>query len=166
MYFDPTRCTCDVLAVVFSSPAFNKAHTNCAHFCELVDSFKALIHTLCQELGKFLVVEDFQAASRGNLAHCGRMKTVRVIAIATLDKNSTITQALSKNLSSNVKQVHSFSNVASDILNGGVSVDIGEQAQTKPVSIHAWVCISIHYHVRAGGMKSFTNSLVQFIVAD
>ena len=126
--FDPTRCACDILAMVLRPPPLHKAHANCAHFCEFVDGLKALVHTLCQELGEVLIVEDFQAAPRRNLTHSGCMKSMGVVAVVTLDKNGSITQAFSEDLTSNVKQVHTLPYVTSDILNGGVSVNIGEQA--------------------------------------
>ena len=118
VHLDPARSASHILAVVLRPPPFNKAHANRAHLCELKNSFKSLINTLGQQLGKVLVVEDLQRTSWRYLADGSRMKMMRVIAVTTLDKDGSIAKTLGKHLSSNVEQVDTFTNVSTNILNG------------------------------------------------
>ena len=102
MYFNPTRCTCDILAMIFSTPSFHKAHPNGAHFGELINCLKAMIDRLTEQGCKFLVVEYFQAASWGNLAYSGWMEPVVVITVAALNEYTAVAQAFSKYFPSHV----------------------------------------------------------------
>lgn len=163
---DPAWGAGDVLAVVLGTPAFHKTHANGAHLGELVDSLKALVDRESQQLGKLLVVEDLEAAAWGDLAHRCWVEAMRVVALPALDKDSTITEALSKNLSSNIEQMHTLANVPADILNGGVAVDIGQKAKTEPVQVGRGVCKAVHHHMGTCGVKGLTNTLVELIIAD
>lgn len=44
MQLDPAWSACDSLPPVLGSPAFDKAHADGAHPCELVDGLEALVH--------------------------------------------------------------------------------------------------------------------------
>jgi hypothetical protein len=48
---------------VLRSPSFDKAHSDGAHSCQLVDSLKAVVHRLREQRCKLLVVENFQVAT-------------------------------------------------------------------------------------------------------
>jgi len=94
------------------------------------------------------------------------MEMMRVVAVAALYKQSSITQTLCKDLTPNIKQVHSLAYVSTNIFNGRIAVDVGQQTQTESISIHAWVSIAINDNMRLRGMKGFTNSLIKLVVSD
>lgn len=58
MQLNPAGGAGDCLSSVLGPPAFDEAHADGAHACQLVDSLKALVHRLSQQRGKLLVVED------------------------------------------------------------------------------------------------------------
>lgn len=97
-----------ILAVVLGPPALDKAHPYSTHFSEFVDSLKAVVDRLTEEGCEFLVVEYLQAAARRNLADCGWVKSMVVVAVTALDKYTGVTQALCKHLSSHVIQMHTY----------------------------------------------------------
>lgn len=68
--------------MILCTPAFHKAYANGAHFGEFVDGFKAVIHRLGEQLGKFLVVEDFQRTAGWYFANRTRVKAMPIIADA------------------------------------------------------------------------------------
>lgn len=113
-----------ILAVVLGPPALDKAHPYSAHFSEFVDSLKAVVDRLTEEGCEFLVVEDLQAAARRNLADCGWVKSMVVVAVTALDKYTGVTQALCKHLSSHVIQMHTFTDVAPGVFYSRVAVDV------------------------------------------
>ena len=77
--------------MVLSSPAFDKAHADNAHLAQLIYCLVAVVDRLGQKSGKLLIVEDFQAAGRGNLAHSGWVKAVRVITVPALNEDAALT---------------------------------------------------------------------------
>ena len=127
MDFDPTRRTCDVLAMILCAPTLHKTHTNSTHLRQLVDGLEALVHRVCEELCKLLVVEDFEVAVGRDFTDSGGVEAVRMVTLSTLDENGIVTQALRKDFSSHVKQVDASPNVPTDVLNGGITVDVGKQ---------------------------------------
>lgn len=122
MDFDPTGGAGDILPVILCSPAFDKAHSNGAHFSQLIDNFESLVHRLSEQLSKELVVENLQAAASGYLANGGWVKTMLIVAVAALNKNTAVTHTLRINLPSNIIQMNAFSNVPPGILYRRVSV--------------------------------------------
>ena len=125
MNFNPARCTCNILAMILSPPAFDKTQPNGTHLYQIIYSLKIIINRLRKQLCKFLVVENFQGTAWRDLTHCCRVKTMAVVAISTLHKDGRVTEAFSKNLSTHVVQMHTFSNMSPCTLNGWVTTDIG-----------------------------------------
>ena len=166
MHLDPAGRTSDVLPVVLGPPALHKAHANGAHACQLKDGLKALVDGLRKELSKLLVVEDLEAAGWRDLAHSGWVEAMGMVAVATLNKDGSFTEALGKHLPSHIEQVHTFANVPADVLNSGVAVDIGEEPQTEAVGVHAGISVAVHDHVGTGGTKLLSNALVELVVGD
>lgn len=105
MYLDPTGGAGHILTVVFCTPTLNKAHADGTHLGELVDDLKAVVDRLGEELSKQLVVEDLEAAAAGDLAHGGGVEAVLKIAVAALDEDAAVAQALGVHLSAHVVQV-------------------------------------------------------------
>ena len=64
-----------------------------------------MVDGLGQELGEQLVVEDLQAAAAGDLAHGGGVEAVLEVAIAALDEDAAVAQALGVHLATHVVQV-------------------------------------------------------------
>lgn len=46
MDFNPARCRCHILTMIFSTPTLHKGHAYCAHFRELIDCFESTVHRL------------------------------------------------------------------------------------------------------------------------
>ena len=90
MDLDPAGCTCYILSMVFGSPAFDKTHPYSAMLCQFINCFIAMINALRKQLGKLLIIEYFERAARRNFAHCRRMETVVVVAVAALDENGAV----------------------------------------------------------------------------
>ena len=105
MNLNPTWCAGYILAVILSSPSLNKAHTNGTHLSQLVDRFKAVVDRLGEKSGKLLIVEDFQAASWRDLADCGRMESVAVIAVTTLHKDAAVAQTFCIHFTTHIVQM-------------------------------------------------------------
>lgn len=106
MNFNPARRARHILSVVFRAPAFHEAHSNGTHFCEFIDGLEAVIHTLTEELGKFLIVKDLKAASGWDFADCGGMKTVMKVAVTTLYKYGTVTETFGKYFTTDIVQMY------------------------------------------------------------
>ena len=123
---DPARGTCDILSMVLCSPSLHKAESNRAHLGEFVHGLESLVHRVCQQVGKLLVVEYLQAALGRDLADGGRMERVRVVALSTLNKDGVVAETLGKDLSAHVEDVDTLSDVAADVLDGRVAIHVGE----------------------------------------
>lgn len=115
-----------ILAVVFCSPALNKAHADGTHLGQLINGLEAVVDGLGQQLSKLLIVENLQAAAAGNLTHSCGMEAVVVVTVTTLDEDTAITQTFCIHLPANVIQMDTFANVPPGVLNGGVAIDVGE----------------------------------------
>lgn len=135
VHLDPAGGAGDVLSVIFSSPALDKAHPNGTHLGKLIDGLKAVVDRLGQKLSKLLVVENLQAASTGDLADSGGVEAVVVITVTALDKNAGVTEALCVHFPSHVVQVHSFADVSAGVLDGRVAVDVGQQSEAEAVLV-------------------------------
>ena len=64
-----------------------------------------MVDRLGQQLGELLVVEDLEAAAAGDLAHSGGVEAVVVVAVAALDEDAAVAEALGVNLPSHVVQM-------------------------------------------------------------
>lgn len=85
----------------------HKAHAYKTYFCELIDGLETMVHQLCQQLSKFLVVKNFQAAATRDLADSCGVKSMMVVAVPTLHIATTVTEAFSIHLPSNIVKMHS-----------------------------------------------------------
>ena len=83
----------------------DEAHAYGAHLGELVHHLEAVVDGLREQLGEQLVVEDLQAAAAGDLAHRGGVEAVLEVAVAALDEDAAVTQALCVHLPADVVQV-------------------------------------------------------------
>lgn len=59
---------------------------------------------------------------------------------------------------------HTFANVAAGVFNGGVAIDVGEQAQAEAVLVVGWVGESINQHAGGGSVVSLSHTIIQLIV--
>ena len=164
MDLDPARGARHVLTMVLCAPALHEAHPNGAHLCELVYGLEALVDGERQELGKLLVVEDLEGAAGRDLTDGGRVERVGVVALPALDKDGVVTQALGENFPAHVEQVDSLPDVASHVLDGRVTVHVGEEPETEAVGGGGGIGEAIHDHVAAGGVEGLPHTLVEFIV--
>jgi len=171
-------------------PYLDEAHPDGAHLGELVHGLKAVVDRLGQKLSELLVVENLEAAPAGDLAHGGRVEAVVVIAVTALDENAGVTEALGVHLPSHVVQVHSwetdrilsghpggggdktcppsrtFADVPARVLDGGVAVDVGQQAEAEAVLVVRRVGEAVHQHARRRGVVSLADAVVKFVVDD
>ena len=69
------------LSVVLRAPALDEGHPYGAHLGQLVNCLEPVVHGLGEEGGELLVVEDLEAAARGDLADRGGVKAVMVITV-------------------------------------------------------------------------------------
>ena len=102
MYFYPTWSTCDVLPVIFRTPAFHEAHSYGTHFSEFINGFETVIDALTKKSSKFLIIEDLEATSGWNLAHCCRVEAMVIVTISTLNKYRAVAQALGEHFTTNI----------------------------------------------------------------
>ena len=102
---DPTGCAGDVLTMVLGAPALHKAHTDCAHLGQLVNSLKTVVNGLAEKGGKLLVVEDLQRAAGWDFTHCGGMEVVMDVTVTTLHKDTALAEAFGEYLSTDVVHV-------------------------------------------------------------
>ena len=62
--------------------------------------------------------------------------------------------------------MHSFADVASSILYGGIAIDVGHAAETKPVAVDVGVGESVDYNTCASCMERLTNTTVQLVIGN
>lgn len=87
------------------SQYLHEAHADGAHLCEFVDDLEAVVDGLGQELGEQLVVKYLEAAAAGNLADGGGVEAMLEVAVAALDKDAAVAEALGVHLAAHVIQV-------------------------------------------------------------
>ena len=121
--------------MVLSAPSLHKGHPDGAHLGQLVDGLKAVVNRLSEQSGELLVVENFQAAAGRDLADGGGVETVVVVTVPGLDEYSGVTQTLRVDLASHVVKVDSLPDMSPCVLYCGISVDIGQLAQTESVIV-------------------------------
>ena len=98
-----------------------------------------------------------------DLADCCWVPAVALVAVGRLDKNGTVTKALSKHLATNVVQPHSSSDVPSRELHCCIPVHIREQTKAEAFRIRR-VSETIHGHGGLRGVERLPHALVEFIV--
>lgn len=91
MKFYPAGRAGYILAVVFRTPSFYKAHAYGTHFGELVDGLKTVINWLAKQLGKLLIVENLETTTRRDFAHGSWVEVVMIVAITALHKYTAVT---------------------------------------------------------------------------
>ena len=106
MYLDPARRARHVLPVVLGAPALHETHPDRAHLRQLIHRLEPVVHRLTQQLRELLVVEDLQATAGRDLAHRGGVEVVVIIAVAALDEDAAVAQALGEYLSADIVQVN------------------------------------------------------------
>lgn len=102
MHLDPAGCTCHVLSMILSAPAFDETQPNHAHLGELKNGLVAVRQRLVEQLRKLLIVEDLQAAARWNLADGSRMEVMVVVTGTTLHEDAAVTETLHVHLASHI----------------------------------------------------------------
>lgn len=161
---NPAGCAGHILAVVLCSPALNKAHTDGTHLGELINSLKAVVNRLGQQFSKLLVVENLQAAAAGNLTHSCGMEAVVVVTVTTLDEDTAITQTFCVHLTTNIIQMDTFADVPPGVLNGGVAVHVGEQAEAESVAVIGGICETVNEHAGGGSLERLSDTIVELVV--
>lgn len=131
MQLDPAGGARHCLPSVLCSPAFDKTHANGAHPGQLINSLEPLVHRLSQQCCKLLVVEDLQVTAWGDFTDCCRMPAIPLITVRALNKDGAIAKTFSKHFPTNIIQPDSSSYMSSGHLDGGVAVDVGQQAQAE-----------------------------------
>jgi hypothetical protein len=92
------------------------------------------------------------------------MKSVMIVAVPTLHKDATVTEAFGIYLPSNVIKMNSFSNMSPGVFDSGIPVNVGKQPKAETVLIVGRVSETIHQHACGGGMECLTHAIVELIV--
>lgn len=87
-----------------------------------------------------------------------------MVAVPALDKYGALAEALGKNLAPYVEQVHALPDVPACVLDGGVAVDVGEEAEAEPVGAGGGIGEAIHHHMGLVGMECFSDAIVELVV--
>lgn len=66
-----------------------------------------MVNRLGQELSEQLVVKDLEAAAAGDLTNGGGVEAVLEVAVAALNEDAAVAQALSIHLATNIVQMQS-----------------------------------------------------------
>lgn len=57
-----------------------------------------------------------------------------------------------------------FADVPPGVLNSGVAVDVGEQAETESVAVVGGICEAIDEHTGGGRLEGLSNTIVELVV--
>lgn len=57
-----------------------------------------------------------------------------------------------------------FAYVPARVLDGGVAVDVGQQAEAESILVVGWVCEAVHQHTAGRGVERFPHSVVELVV--
>lgn len=71
------------------------------------------------------------------------MPPVTLVAIRRLNENGRVAEALGKDLSTNVVETNSFTNVTSRLFHDRITVNIGQETEAKAFGI-AWISETVH----------------------
>ena len=166
MYLDPTWGAGDRLSPVLGAPPLHKAHPDGTHAGQLVDRLEPLVDRLGQEVGKLLVVEYLEVAPRGDLAHSGRVPAIPHVGVGALDEDATgFTGALGKHLPAHVEETHAPLDVPPGLLDDGVTVDVGEEAQAEALG-RAGVRVAVDGEAGLGGVEHLPHPVLHLVVGD
>jgi hypothetical protein len=163
---DPARGGGNVLSMVLCTPPLDETHPYGTMFGEFIHRFVPMVHTLRQQLCKFLIVEDLQCTLRRNLAHGGRMEAVMEVAVPALHEYGGVAEALGEDLTTHVVEVDTLTDVSSCILDRRVPVHVGHATQTEAVGGCVWVGEAVDDETGTGCLEGFTYSYVEFVVGD
>lgn len=89
-----------------------------------------------------------------------------VVAVDTLDEDAAVRHALGKTLTTDIVQEHTFPNVSSGVLDGGVSVHVGEEAEGEAVRTGAWLSVAINDDLGVRGMEHLPHTVVQLVIGN
>ena len=117
-------------------------------------------------MGKLLVVEYLEVAPRGDLAHSGCVPAVPHVGVGALDEDATgLAGALGKHLPAHVEETHAPPDVPPGLLDDGVAVDVGEEAQAEALG-RAGVRVAIDGEAGLGGVEHLPHPVLHFVVGD
>lgn len=57
-----------------------------------------------------------------------------------------------------------FADVPAGVLDGGIAVDVGQQAQAEAVAIVGWVGEAVHQDAGRGRLEGLSNPVIQLVV--
>ena len=103
---NPARRAGHILTVVLRTPALYKTHAYRTHLGQLIHSLEPMVDRMTEQGSKLLVVEDLEGAAWWDLAHGGGVKAVVVVAVATLDEDAVVAQALRIYFPTNIIQMY------------------------------------------------------------
>lgn len=75
-----------------------------------------MVHRLSQQLGKLLVIKNFQTAPARDLANGSGVKPVMVVAVPTLHKDAAVAEAFGVHLPSDIIKMHSCGQTRIDLV--------------------------------------------------
>ena len=166
MYLDPARSAGHSLSPVLRPPTLDEAHPDSTHAGQLVHRLEPLVHRLRQEVRKLLVVEDLEMAPRGDLADGGGVPAVADVGVGALDEDAArLARALCEDLASDVEETHPSPDVAPRLLDDGVPVDVGEEAQAEAFG-RAWVRVAVDGEAGLGGIEDLPHAILHLVVGD
>jgi len=122
-----------------------------------------MVDGLRQELSKLLIVEYLQIATGGYFADGGWMPVEVLIAVWTLNKDGTVTEAFGEHLTSDVVQPDTPTDVSSCQLHLLCSVDVGKQSETESVTARR-VSEAVDDEGWLWGVERFSDPCVQLVV--
>lgn len=131
----------------------HEAHSNSAHFGEFIHCLETMVHRLCQQLSKLLVVENFQATPTGDLADSRGMKTMMVVAVPTLHEDAAVAEAFGIHLSANVVQVDPCDRTRR-VSRGNVALHTGILTHTHTLGELCYPCVSQCVHEITMSLKN------------
>lgn len=162
------RPSCQAKLSLNETTHLNERHSDGAHLDQLVHSLVSMIYRLGQKLCEVTIVEYPQGAIRRNLAHCGGMEIVGVIASPRLNENGGVGETLGVDFAIDIAENDSLADVPSSVLDGGVPIDIREQAQAEPWGIFRRIREAVYSDriVLSRCSEHFANTRVQLVVSN
>src|SRR5699024_8964177 len=91
---------------------------------------------------------------------------VRAVTAARLHKDGQVGQTLHEHLTADVVQVHAFANVSASVLDGGVTVHVGQQSETHSLVVLGGIGEAVNDHPTVLSVKHFAHSRAEFIVGN
>jgi len=135
MKLDPARGGGDGLSSVFRPPAFNKAHPDRTHSCQLVHRFESLTDALRQQRREFLIIKDLEITAGWYFADGGGVPAVTLVAVGRLNEDGRLGEAFGEHLSSDVVETDAASDVPPRHLYRTRPVDVRKKAETESLGV-------------------------------